>query len=172
MHPLPNPVDGRRFEAWVDVPKGLDGTGASGPAVFVTDAPYAFPVLRSRRNRVGLGGRNLADFVLVGLAPAPDEPSADMRNRAYIPTNPLSRPCMPGESYGGKRYGEGSEYVRYLAAVAVPALSLHHGINPLRRVFLGHSYGALLGLQMLFERTALFSHFALGSPSLWFDQGT
>lgn len=171
VHPLPDPIDGRRYEAWVDVPKALDGSTALRPAVFVTDAPYAFPVVRSLRNRVGQGGRNLADFVLVGLAPAADEPSAEMRNRAYTPTNPLSRPRRPGESYGGTHYGEGARYVRYLADTAVPAVSKHYGIDPQRRVFLGHSYGALLGLQVLFERTALFSHYILGSPSLWFDQG-
>jgi hypothetical protein len=87
VHPLPNPVGGRRYEAWVDVPKGLDDTDVPRPAVFVTNAPYAFPVVRSLRGRVGQGGRNLADFVLIGLAPAADESSGDMRNRAYMAWN-------------------------------------------------------------------------------------
>ncbi len=171
VHPLPDPVSGRRYEAWVDVPTGVDTTATSSPAVFVTDAPYAFPVVRAIRNRVGQGGRNLANFVLVGLAPAADESSNDMRSRAYTPTDPRTRPARPGETYGGKRYGEGSDYVRYLSEVAVPAVSAHYRLDPARSVMLGHSYGALLATQVLFERTALFSHYILGSPSLWFDQG-
>lgn len=171
VHPLPDPVSGRRYEAWIDVPTSIDiATTAPRPAVFVTDAPYAFPLVRSIRNRVGQAGRNLADFVLVGLAPAADESSADMRNRAYTPTNPRARPAQPGESYQGRSYGEGADYLRYLADIAVPAVSAHYNLDPARRVILGHSYGALLATQVLFERSALFSHYILGSPSLWFDQ--
>jgi predicted alpha/beta superfamily hydrolase len=169
VHPLPDPASGRRYEAWVDVPSTSDAGAGPRPAVFVTDAPYAFPLVRSLRNRVGQGGRNLAEFVLVGLAPPADESSGDMRNRDYTPTDPLARPWRPGESYGGKRYGGGADYVRYLADIAVPAVSAHYGLDPARRVILGHSYGALLAAQLLFERTTLFSHYVLGSPSLWFD---
>lgn len=127
--------------------------------------------MRSLRNRVGQSGRNLAEFVLIGLAPAADESSGDMRNRAYTPSNPLARSAQRGQSYSGKRYGDGADYVRYLSEVAVPAVSAHYGLDPSHRVILGHSYGALLATQVLFERTALFSHYILGSPSLWFDQG-
>lgn len=171
VHPCPDPIGGRRYEIWVDVPAGTDAADSPRPAVFVTDAPYAFPLVRSLRNRVGQAGRNLADFVLVGLAPAADEPSGDMRNRAYTPSDPRARPARPGESYSGKRYGEGPDYARYLAEVAVPAASAHYRLDPTRRAILGHSYGALLAIQVLFERPALFSHYILGSPSLWFDQG-
>jgi predicted alpha/beta superfamily hydrolase len=171
VHPLPDPFSGHDYEVWIDVPKGVDTTAAPSAAVFVTDAPYAFPVVRAIRNRVGREGRNLANFILVGLAPAASESSGDMRNRAYTPTDPRARPPRPGEAYGGSRYGQGPAYVRYLFEVAVPAVSAHYRLDPTRRVILGHSYGALLATQVLFERTALFSHYILGSPSLWFDQG-
>lgn len=36
---------------------------------------------------------------------------------------------------------------------------------------MGHPYGSLLGLQALLDRPNTFSHYILGSPSLWFDKG-
>lgn len=39
-----------------------------------------------------------------------------------------------------------------------------------RRIFLGHSYGGLLGAQILLTDPDLFSGYILGSPSLWYDR--
>ena len=38
-------------------------------------------------------------------------------------------------------------------------------------MLLGHSYGGLLGAQILFTEPELFSAYVLGSPSFWFDRG-
>jgi hypothetical protein len=35
---------------------------------------------------------------------------------------------------------------------------------------MGHSYGGLLGAHFLFTQPTTFSHYILGSPSLWFDK--
>jgi predicted alpha/beta superfamily hydrolase len=40
-----------------------------------------------------------------------------------------------------------------------------------RKTFAGHSYGALLGIDILLSEPTLFERYALSSPSLWFDQG-
>jgi predicted alpha/beta superfamily hydrolase len=40
-----------------------------------------------------------------------------------------------------------------------------------RKFFVGHSYGSLLGLQILFSEPRMFEHYILGSPSLWYDGG-
>ncbi len=171
VHPLPDPVSGRRYEVWVDLPPGTSAATAPVlPSVFVTDAPYAFPMVRALRHRVGQRGQNIADFVLVGLAGPPDESAVDMRNRDYTPTDPMKRPIGRQRHYGGQVYGGGADYLRYLAGVAVPAVSSRYGLDPRRRVILGHSYGALLAAQVLLSRSDLFSHYILGSPSYWFDE--
>lgn len=167
VHSLPDPVSGRRYEVWVDLPPGVSAAqSAVLPSVFVTDAPYAFPMVRALRHRVGQRGQNIADFVLVGLAGPPDESAVEMRNRDYTPTDPLRRTARRTQHYGG-----GPAYLRYLADIAVPAVSAHYGLDPRRRLILGHSYGALLAAQALLSRTQLFSHYILGSPSYWFDDG-
>lgn len=40
--------------------------------------------------------------------------------------------------------------------------------DPARRLLLGHSYGGLLGAQILFSEPDLFDGYVLGSPSFWF----
>ncbi|WP_431262283.1 alpha/beta hydrolase [Roseateles chitinivorans] len=170
VHPLPDPVTGRRYEVWVDLPPNAPTPPGLRPAVFVTDAPYAFPLVRALRNRVGQQGRNLADFVVVGLAGPQDESAVDMRSRDYTPSDPRLRPGRPADRYGAPRYGEGAAYLKYVAEVAVPAISGRYRIDPDRRVLLGHSYGALFAAQVLFAQPTLFSHYLLGSPSFWFDR--
>lgn len=165
VHLLPDPVSRRPYEVWVDLPPSYEPSTGLLPAVFVTDAPYAFPVLRALRARVGQGGRNIEDFVLVGLAGPQDESPVQMRNRDYTPTTPRARAGHDTGPYGG-----GSAYLRYVAEVALPAVGSRYRIDPKRRVILGHSYGALFASQALFERPGLFSHYVLGSPSFWFDE--
>ncbi|MCE4553435.1 alpha/beta hydrolase [Roseateles cellulosilyticus] len=164
VHVLPDPVSQRAYEVWIDLPPSYDSSSGLLPAVFVTDAPYAFPVLRALRSRVGQGGRNMADFVLVGLAGPAQETPTMMRNRDYTPTLPRAR-----ADYGDGDYGGGAAYLRYVADVAVPAVTGRYRIDASKRVILGHSYGALFATQLLFARPELFSHYVLGSPSLWFD---
>ena len=170
VHPLPDPVTGRAYEVWIDLPPGAQRQDGPLPAVFVTDAPYAFPLVRSLRNRVGQGGQNMADFVLVGRAGPANETATAMRSRDYTPTNPLARADRPQNFYGASEYGEGASYLRYVAELAVPAITARYKLDPKRRVLLGHSYGALFAVQALLEHPDLFSHHILGSPSLWFDQ--
>lgn len=175
VHPLADPVSGRRYEVWVDLPAVAPGApplDGLRPAVFVTDAPYAFPMVRALRNRVGQQGRNLADFAVVGLAGPAQESAVDMRSRDYTPTDPTKRADRPAHRYDAPGYGGGAAYLKYVAEVAVPAISARYRIDPARRVLLGHSYGALFASQVLFERPELFSHYVLGSPSFWFDRHT
>lgn len=164
VHVLPDPVSQRPYEVWVDLPPSYESSSRPLPAVFVTDAPYAFPVLRALRARVGQKGRNIEDFVLVGLAGPQAEAPTAMRNRDYTPSEPRTRAGYDAGAYGG-----GAAYLRYVADVAVPAVASRYRIDPKRRVILGHSYGALFASQVLLERPEVFSHYVLGSPSFWFD---
>lgn len=170
VHEIPETDSGRPYQAWVDLPAGYaDSEDRRYPVVYVADAPYAFPLLHSLRPRVGQGGRNIEDFVLVGLAPPRGELSANARMRDYTPSNPLTRKPRPGEDYAGSLYGEARRYLGYVRRQLLPFVETTYRIDPARRVFLGHSYGSLFGLQALFEAPDTFRHYILGSPSLWFD---
>lgn len=170
VYSIPDPISGRAYEAWIDLPKSYAESDRRFPVVYVTDAPYAFPLLRSIRARVGQSGRNLEGFVLVGLAAPPTEPSVLARLRDYSPTDPRLR-ARSTDDYAGSDYGNAPAYLEYLASVELPYVESRFRIDPARRTYIGHSYGALFGAFALLTRPELFGTYVLSSPSLWFDRG-
>jgi len=161
---------GRTYPVWVDVPKSYSSNKQVYPLLLVTDAPYAFPLIRSIRNRVGQQGRNIEDFILVGLAyPATDTP-AESRSRDYTTSDVKARPPKAGESYSAPVYGNAPAFAGFITKQVLPMLLQQYRIDRQRRIYLGHSYGALLGTYLLLHQPEHFSHYVLSSPSLWFDQ--
>jgi predicted alpha/beta superfamily hydrolase len=52
----------------------------------------------------------------------------------------------------------------------MPFIAQRYRTDPRHSLFLGHSYGALLGAQILFTDPRMFSGYILGSPSFWYDK--
>jgi hypothetical protein len=141
------------------------------PVVVAADAPWSHAYLRTIRHLVGRQGQNIEDFILVGLAPEQGVSHADYRARDYTPSDPHRRPAKKTEAvYGSPHYGEAARYQRFIADQVLPFVAQRYRSDPQRQVFVGHSFGALLGLQVLLSQPELFGHYVLGSPSLWFDQ--
>jgi len=168
VHWLDDGARQRRYPVWVDLPAGYDAAAPARryPVVVVADAPYAFPLTRSIRNRLGAGGQNIEDFILVGLAYADGDTPRASRSRDYTPSSPADRSQL-----GEKVYGEAGAYARFVARQVLPLIDREYRSDPRRRVFIGHSFGALLGLSLMREQPGSFGRFVLGSPSLWFDAG-
>lgn len=175
VHQLPARSNGRHYEIWIDLPAGYNDVDASSqkvyPALFVTDANYAFPLIRSIRNRLGAGGQNIADFVLVGLSYAREDSPTDSRSLDYTPTNVLAKKSGNSQSYGAKAYGGAALYADYLRQQVIPFVLQHYRVDPKQKIFVGHSYGGLLGAQLLLTQPDTFNSYILSSPSLWFDHG-
>lgn len=165
--PTPSLRLGRDYEAFVSLPADYAQSTRRYPVLYVTDADYAFPLIRAIANRVDRHGVGLQDFILIGLSYAKGENGAVSRNRDYTPGGAGVRPS-PEQASG--EYGQAAAYLQFLREEALPVLERRYRIDPSRRIFVGHSYGALLGLHVLFTQPSLFSHYILGSPSLWFDQ--
>jgi predicted alpha/beta superfamily hydrolase len=51
-----------------------------------------------------------------------------------------------------------------------PFVTKHYRADMNRKTFIGHSFGSLLGLEMLFGERPMFENYVLGSPSLWFGR--
>lgn len=164
---LPDPKTGRSYEVWFSFPTAYDAT-KKYPLVLVTDAEYAFPLVRSIRKRLGAGGQNIQDFLLVGLSYSKGDSAVVSRNRDYTPIDVLAKGFADGNNYGGTRYGEGAAYSRYVVDVVMPYLHAKWPIDRTRTVFVGHSFGALLGSQILLQAPTTFTDYVLSSPSFWY----
>ena len=169
VHELPS-ASGRRYQLWVDLPASYATSSKPLPVVFVTDPNFSFAVTRNVRNFTGQRGRNIEDFILVGLTHDPDVPPLASRSRDYTPSSPLPRKADDANSYDSPAYGEAEAYRDYVERRVFPLIARTYRADMRRKTFIGHSYGSLFGLHTLFTKPGMFQNYILGSPSLWFDR--
>jgi len=160
---------GRDYPIWVALPADYAAHPEKRyPVLYVTDALYSFPLVRSVRNLVGQQGINIENFILVGLPPQEGLTSKQSRSRDYTPSNPVRK--ADGYYSDDVTYGGAEHYRDFLAAEVLPMIDARYRTDPARRAFAGHSYGALFGAYVLTTQPDLFSTYILSSPSLWFDE--
>jgi predicted alpha/beta superfamily hydrolase len=172
VHDLPAPELKRDYQIFVSLPESYHKSEAATrtwPVLFVTDANYAFPLIRSIARRVGDHGAGLQECILVGLSYARGDTPTLSRNRDYTPSDIHQKP-HPARLYQDGPYGQAEAYRQYLAKTVLPYVAQHFRADMKRKIFVGHSYGGLFGLHVLLTEPTLFDDYILGSPSLFFDQ--
>ena len=162
---VPDPVSGRTYQVFVAVPPSYaDHPGRRYPVLYVTDADYAFPLIRQIGRRLNGNGPDIDEFILVGLSYAIGEDGMPSRRRDYTPT-----PAGARTAPAGAVHGMGDAYIAYLRDRVLPFVADRYRTAESERYYLGHSYGALLGTQILLSEPELFAGYILGSPSYWYD---
>lgn len=162
---VPDPVSGRVYQVFVTLPRSYtDHPERRYPVLYVTDADYAFPMIRLIAGRLNGNGPDIEDFILVGLSYAIGEEGMPSRRRDYTPTAAGARGTP-----AGTLHGQADAYIDYLRDQVMPFIAGRYRIDESRRYYLGHSYGGLLGTQVLLSDPTLFAGYILGSPSYWYD---
>ncbi|WP_223879319.1 alpha/beta hydrolase [Chitinimonas arctica] len=159
----------RDYEIYVSLPPSYLKSQRKYPVVFVTDAPYAFPLLRSIGRRVNGHGGNMSEFILVGLAYAKGDDPVRSRNRDYTPSDIIAKKTAHEERNDGP-YGQAEVYRNFVATEVMPFVARNYRADMGKKVYIGHSYGSLFGLHTLLTAPTMFDYYVLGSPSLWFDK--
>lgn len=160
----------RDYELYVALPKSYaTGSDRRYPVVFVTDAPYSFPLTRAIAARVGGHGPDLPEFILVGLGYAKGDTPEFSRRRDYTPSSNRDADLRSDMAGRAPAFGEAAGYRNFLADEVFPFIARRYRADMGRKVFAGHSYGALFGADTLTREPSLFQGYVLGSPSLWFD---
>lgn len=159
---VPDRLSGRTYQVYVALPPSYaTSPDRTYPVLYVTDAHYAFPVIRQLARRMNLDEPVIAEHILVGLSYAQGDDGMISRTRDYTPS---ARPtAKPGTEGGGPAYQD------WLKTSALPFIDSKYRTDPAQRLLLGHSFGGLLASQILFSDPDLFSGYVLGSPSLWFN---
>ena len=160
----------RRYPVWIDVPDSYASGDKALPVVFVTDATYSFPLVRSIRNLLGQHGRNIEDFILVGLPPEQGLSSKASRSRDYTPSNPRADGPVDADDYSAEHYGEAAAYRDFIEQQVFALVAANYRADMHRKVFAGHSLGGLFGSFVLLTKPSMFQTYILSSPSLWFDR--
>ena len=163
---VPDPISTRGYQVFVALPPSYAAQPQRRfPVLYVTDADYAFPIIRQLGRRLNVEGPQIEEFILVGLSYGKGEDGGVSRQRDYTPT-----PNGPSTAAPNAIHGQARAYQQYLRDQVKPFITARYRTDPARAIFLGHSYGALLGVQVLFTDPGLFSSYILGSPSLWYDK--
>ena len=160
----------RDYQVYVALPDSYRQGTKRYPVLFVVDANYAFPVVRNIAQRLNKHA-GMEEVVVVGLSYANGDGGVYSRRRDYTPTTPRKhdyRSDMPGRQ---PAFGEAKAYGQFISGEVFPFIASNYRVNMQRKVFIGHSYGSLLGLQLLLTEPRTFEHYILGSPSLWYDAG-
>jgi len=167
---LRSPALKRDYQVMVALPDSYARSQRHYPVLFVTDANYAFPVVRSIAQRLARHA-GMEEVIVVGLSYAIGDSSGYSRRRDYTPSVPRRGSYtsdMPGRA---PAFGEAAAYGRFVATEVFPLIAAQYRADMRRKAFVGHSYGSLLGLELLLTRPETFDYYILGSPSLWFDGG-
>ena len=163
---VPDPVSGRDYQVFIGLPPSYaQNPQRRYPVLYVTDADYAFPVVRQIARRLNVEKPQIEEFILVGLSYAKGDDPVQSRRRDYTPTT-----RGPSDAPADAVHGGGPAYQTYLRDKVLPFVAARYRTDPQQELFLGHSYGALLGAQILFTDPAMFDGYLLGSPSFWYDK--
>ncbi len=162
---VPDPVSGRTYQVFVALPASYGAEpGRRYPVLYVTDADYAFPVIKQIARRLNVEKPTVEEFILVGLSYAKGEGGMESRRRDYTPTA-----AGTTDSPQDAVHGQADAYATYIRDQVLPFVAARYRSDEARRYFLGHSYGALLGMHILLRQPDLFRGYVLGSPSFWYD---
>jgi predicted alpha/beta superfamily hydrolase len=160
----------RDYQLYVALPDSYREGAKRYPVVFIPDANYAFPLTRSIASRLHKHA-GMEEVIVVGLSYAKGDGGVYSRRRDYTPSVPRKhayRSDMPGRA---PAFGEAAAYGRFVTDEVFPFIARSYRADMKRKIFAGHSYGSLLGLQIMLDAPRTFEHYILGSPSLWFDAG-
>lgn len=159
----------RDYQLYISLPNSYRSGNKTYPVVFVTDAPYAFPLTRAIEARITGHSKELREFILVGLSYAKGDTAEYSRRRDYTPSANGEKDAtsdMPGRK---PAFGEAEGYRRFLADEVFPLIAAHYRADMQHKIFVGHSYGSLFGTYVMLTSPEMFDGYVLGSPSLWFD---
>lgn len=138
--------------------------------LFVVDTNYSFPVVRNIAQRLHKHA-GMEEVIVVGLSYAKGDSPNHSRSRDYTPTVPRNHSYRSDMPQRQAEFGEASSYAKFISSEVFPLVARQYRADMQRKIFVGHSYGGLLGLQVLLSEPRTFQHYILGSPSLWFDAG-
>lgn len=157
------------YELYIQLPASYKESSKSYPLVLVNDSRFAFP---SASGAIQLmAGQVIQEAILVGISFSKGDDIGVSRTRDYTPTfSPLEK---NGHSSASRMAsGHAKEYVDFIENQVIPLLQKNYRIDANKKVFVGHSFGGLLGVYILFNKPTLFTDYIIGSPSLWYDNRT
>lgn len=155
------------YELYIQLPASYKNSTTAYPLIIVNDSRFAFPLASGAMQL--MGDRVVKEAIVVGVSYSKGDDSTISRTRDYTPTYSPNEPN--GHSAAARKVsGHAKEYTAFLADQVIPLMQQHYRVDSSNKIFVGHSFGGLLGSYILVNRPEIFDHYIIGSPSLWYDK--
>lgn len=161
----------RSYRIFVSMPQGA--APAEGyPVIYVLDGNAAFPVAHTlARSAERVGQRRQPGFVapVIVAIGYPQEGQFDDQARGEDYTPPAPSLGDTGDRVT-VRQGGADRFLAFITDELKPTIEARIRINHSRQTLVGHSYGGLFALHVLFTQGDAFQRYVAGSPSIWWNQ--
>lgn len=164
LHAVANNKD---YELFIQLPQSYKETNKNYPLVVVNDSRFAFPIASGAMQL--MGGRVVHEAIVAGISYAKGEDYGVSRTRDYTPTYSPQESSAHSDAARAVS-GHAKEYVQFIQEQVIPDIKKHYRVDNNNKVFVGHSFGGLLGSYILINKPEIFDHYIIGSPSLWYDK--
>ncbi len=67
--------------------------------------------------------------------------------------------------------GRAEDFFHFIEDEVKPLINKTYNVNKYNQTLVGHSFGGLFGLYVLFNHSDTFNRYVIASPSLWWDNG-
>ncbi|WP_310186322.1 alpha/beta hydrolase [Shewanella putrefaciens] len=159
-------VSGLEYELYIRLPNDYSENNKKYPLVLLNDTGYSVAVASGIVHL--MAGRDIEDVIIVGISYSKGHNPLLSRTRDYTPTYAPNE--KRGHSLEVQKYsGKASQYISFISDEVLPLISQTYRIRQDKKIFVGHSYGGLLGAHILMTNPELFDDYILGSPSFWYD---
>jgi predicted alpha/beta superfamily hydrolase len=165
-------TNGTLFDLYVALPADYVGDGSvEYPIFYMTDASVGFAATVQAYRMMTLGGE-LPPMILIGI----DRANPSLVNwyvGRTLDLTPTSVPEADREDsafLGGVEVSSGGAdiFLKILTEEIIPWTEARYPESPERGIG-GYSLGGLFATYALFESPQTFTHYLIGSPSLWWD---
>ncbi len=186
-HVLKTGLIPQALRIYVSLPFDYASSGEHYPVIYVTDGDSLFPRLYATLRTLDAPARNVAGktevptAILVGITYDDDlhdptsKSSLSWRIRDFTPPMDASyidayvehrarngTPMIDGAVPGGA-----DKFLSIIEDEIKPYINSRYRVDTSDETYVGYSQGGLFGLYVLFQHTAAFDRYVIGSPSLW-----
>lgn len=152
-------VAGQEYELHILLPGGYRNSTKKYPVVYLMDAQWDFPLLKSIYGQQYYDGF-IPELIIVGVTWGGTNPNPDsLRVRDYTPTND-----------GRVQSGGADRFLSFMRNELFPFIENNYRAESNNRSIMGCSLGGLITLYALFTQPDLFNGYAAASPAISWDK--
>jgi predicted alpha/beta superfamily hydrolase len=175
LHTLQSALTQSDYHIYIALPESyVPGDTTTYPVVYLLDGNFFFAIMVQAYRMMRILSEEVREAIFVGIG-YPVETNADVLVRRFMDQTP-TRVERSEEQFTerlGKpvRSGGGQAFLRALSDEIIPFVEASYRTGP-ERMLAGFSLSSMFGTYVLFHEPQLFQSYLIGSPSLWWDDGS